>query len=174
MLPISETARVLLVAPKKKIRKKTETIFCTWTWMENRYLVVDHNGNVGLQQFQISTQHLLSSLAACVPAQTVLVKWHSASNLFSLACTPDIMNYLSWGIQGTWKPLQITGKWGRHQEILCIQSQKKSFANLPFSNCLLKIGKDQPDKGISEIVTEAQETTLVFWNARTVHEYFLL
>ena len=84
------------------------------------------------------------------------------------------MNYLSWGIQGTWKPLQITGKWGRHQEILCIQSQKKSFANLPFSNCLLKIGKDQPDKGISEIVTEAQETTLVFWNARTVHEYFLL
>lgn len=43
------------------------------------------------------SNHLLSSLAAWVPAQTVLVKQHSASNLFSLAHAPDIMKYLSWG-----------------------------------------------------------------------------
>lgn len=69
--------------------------------------------------------HHLTSLAACGPAQTVLVKCHSASNLFSLACTADIRKYLSWGIQGTWKCLQTTGNWGRHQKILCIRSKIK-------------------------------------------------
>lgn len=128
---------------KRKVRKKTETIFCTWTWMGNRY----PSSMLGYSHFKSQdSNHLLSSLAACGPAQTVLVKWHSASNIFSLACTPGIMKYLSWGIQGTWKSLQATGNWGRHQLIFCIQSQKKSFANLPFSSCLLKIGKDQPDK----------------------------